>query len=176
MDMEKAIGSRVNIHDKEKELATEYYQCVADILEDERLQKLARFTQHAGTSRLQHCLNVSYYSFLMCKVLGWDYRSAARAGLLHDMYFYDWRRKRCPGLSNHATWHPRVALDNARKMFPLNEIEKDAILKHMWPAWLGLPRYKETYIVTLADKICASMEAVGGKSKKLARFCRGERD
>ena len=56
--------------------------------------------------------SVSYYSFLICRRMGWDYRSAARAGLLHDLYFYDWRTKKYIR-SGHASWHPRVALDNA---------------------------------------------------------------
>ena len=62
--------------------------------------------------------------------MGWDYRSAARAGLLHDLFFYDWRTKKAIR-SNHAAWHPWVAYDNAKKITELNKVETDAILKHM---------------------------------------------
>ena len=150
----------------------EYYECVSDLIDNEKVQKLAKHTQHCGTSRLQHSFNVSYYSFLMCHFLGWDYRSAARAGLLHDLYYYDWRKKRTPAWTNHATWHPRVALDNARKLCDLNKIERDAIVKHMWPCTLIPPRYKESYAVTFADKYCAMLEAMEGEGLRVARTCK----
>lgn len=155
--MEKALGSKININSLENMLAVEYMSCVCDIVENEKVQRLDEFEQHCHTSRLQHSLNVSYYSFLICRFLGWDYRSAARAGLLHDLYLYDWRTKKVDG-TNHAAWHPRVALDNARKITEINKVEKDAILKHMWPCTLIPPRYRESYVVTFVDKVCAMCE------------------
>lgn len=47
-----------------------------------------------ATSRFQHSLNVSYYSFIICRKFGLDAYSAARAGLLHDLYYYDWKQMR----------------------------------------------------------------------------------
>ena len=52
--------------------------CVSDILYHDKVQRLTKYEQHCHTSRLQHCINVSYYSFLVCRKFGWDYRSAAR--------------------------------------------------------------------------------------------------
>ena len=34
------------------------------------------------------------------------------------------------------------------------------ILKHMWPVTIALPRHIETYIITIADKLCAINESV----------------
>lgn len=164
--MEKAIGSKININSIENMLAVEYMDCVSDIIENEKVQRLDDFEQHCHTSRLQHSLNVSYYSFLICRFLGWDHRSAARAGLLHDLYFYDWRTTKVKG-TNHAAWHPRVALDNARKISEINKIEKDAILKHMWPCTLIPPRYRESYVVTFVDKICAMCEVTNNQFEKI---------
>ena len=158
--MKKAIGSKINLFSLENKLAVEYMSCVCDLIENEKIKKLDKYEQHCHTSRLQHCINVSYYSFLICRFLGWDYRSAARAGLMHDLFFYDWRVDKLR-TKNHAAWHPRVALDNARKICELNDIEKDAILKHMWPCTFIPPRYKESYAVTFADKICEIFEATG---------------
>ena len=117
--------------------------CAWDLMDEKKVQKLDEHVQHCNTSRLQHSINVSYYSFLICRFMGWDYRSAARAGLLHDMFYYDWRVTK-GNRTNHAAWHPRVAYDNARKITTLNKIEKDAILKHMWPCTLIPPKYKES--------------------------------
>lgn len=161
--MERAIGSKINLKSLEHELAIEFMDCISDIYYNEKIQKLDDYEQHCHTSRLQHSINVAYYSFIVCKFFGWDYRSAARAGIMHDMFYYDWRVKNPTRKCNHAAWHPRVAYDNARKITEVNEIEKDAILKHMWPCTLVPPKYKESYVVTFADKLCAVFEAVGNK-------------
>jgi len=163
--MERAIGSKVNLKDLEDILAGEFMSCVGDIMQDEKVLKLDEHVQHCNTSRLQHSVNVAYYSFLICRFFGWDYRSAARAGLLHDMFYYDWRVKKCYR-SHHASWHPRIAYDNAKKLCDLNEIEKDAILKHMWPCTLVPPKYKESYVVTFVDKACAIFEAAGNSFQR----------
>lgn len=161
--MHKAIGSRKDFSNMtEDDLLAEYHECVWDIIGHEMVTKMDAYVQHCNTTRLQHCINVSYYSFLICYRMGWDYRSAARAGLMHDLFFYDWRTKkslRC----NHAAWHPRVALDNAEQLTELNKVEKDAILRHMWPCTLIPPRYIESYVITLVDKASAVCEVVERK-------------
>ena len=81
--------------------------------------------------------------------------------MMHDIFYYDWRVKSNTRKCNHAAWHPRVAYDNARKITDVNEVEKDAILKHMWPCTLVPPKYKESYVLTFVDKTCAVFEVVG---------------
>ncbi len=167
--MHRAIGSSKDFSNlEEDQLLAEYKACVGDILHTEQVQKLDLHTQHCNTSRLQHSINVSYYSFVICHKMGWDYRSAARAGLLHDLYFYDWRTKKCLR-SGHASWHPRIALDNARRITELNKVEMDAIKKHMWPCTLVPPRYIESYVVTFVDKICAICEFTERKYVQMFR-------
>lgn len=74
----------------------------------------------------------------------------ARAGLLHDLFYYDWRTTKF-NLGSHAFIHPRVALRNAEKLTELTPMEKDIILKHMWGATAALPKYRESVIVSLVD-------------------------
>lgn len=175
MNMLKAVLSRKNIHD-----CKEYISYVGDLLESENILKLGEFSHHIGTTRFQHSLNVSYYNFLLCKALKLDAKSAARAGLMHDLFFYD-RRKHEKGLgeSSHISEHPKIAFFNASEMFSLNELEGDMIINHMWPMTPHLPRHTETFIITLVDKFCAVMEvAVSVKSlfkkKKLSPGQSGE--
>lgn len=54
----------------------------------------------------------------------------------------------------HGFVHAREALYNSRKVFPhlMNNRIEDIILKHMFPLNIRLPKYKETWIVTLIDK------------------------
>jgi uncharacterized protein len=132
---------------------------VADLINNEMVKKLDNFTQHHGTSRLQHSVNVAYYSFLICRNLNLDYKSAARAGILHDLFLYDWRDEKQPE-GNHAVAHPIVALRNAKGITSLNNVEEDAIIKHMWPITLAFPRHMESYIITFVDKYCACAEFI----------------
>ena len=82
---------------------------------------------------------------------------AARAGLLHDFCLYDFREKPPTGACFQAFYHPRVAAKNSQEVFGISEREKSAILSHMFP--LGpVPKNREAWIITMADKICASME------------------
>ena len=50
-------------------------------------------------------------------------------------------------------------------MYEISDREADAILKHMWPLYLGMPKYKESYAVTLADKYAATLEIATQWSK-----------
>ncbi len=135
----------------------EYFECVEDLLLLPDVQKLNNYTQHLNTSRLNHSIYVSYLSYKVCKKLGLDYRSAARGGLLHDLYLYDWRVERQPE-GRHAFAHPKVALRNAKGLVDLNDIECDSIEKHMWPITFKMPRYKESLIVSLIDTYSAGVE------------------
>ena len=83
--------------------------------------------------------------------------AAARAGLLHDLYLCDWKKARVSPWQRLLV-HPQMALENAEQ-FGLSELERDIILKHMWPVTLRrIPRHRESVVVNLADKLCASAE------------------
>lgn len=139
----------------------EFFSIIYDIISNETVQKMKNFRQHCDTSCYEHCLHVAYYSYYICKKLGLDYKSTARAAMLHDLFLYDWRKKyrtiSLPGL--HAFVHPKLALENSMKIFSLNKKEQDIILNHMWPLTIHLPKYKESYIVTLMDKYSAFKES-----------------
>ena len=146
----------------------EYVAIVSDLLAQPAVQKLADYTQHHHSNRLQHSIAVSYDSYRIAKRLHLDYRSTARAGLLHDLFYYDWRTTKFD-LGTHAFIHPRVALRNAEKITPLNKKEKDIILKHMFGATLATPRYPESLIVSLVDDFEAEHEFFRPLRAKLRR-------
>lgn len=132
----------------------DYYSCVSDLLNNSEVNKLKSFRHHIFTTRFQHSLNVSYYNFRLCKLLRLDFRAAARAGLLHDFFFYN-RKEHQNKLSSHSAEHPVVALENAVQMFSITDLEADMIVNHMWPMTVKLPHYRETFVITLVDKFCA---------------------
>ncbi|MCR4703569.1 MAG: HD domain-containing protein [Saccharofermentans sp.] len=124
---------------------------------------MKRFTQHGETTVFEHCVAVAKYSLLIAYSLEKLFRieidkdSLVRGALLHDYFLYDWHEKG-QGRRFHGFTHPGVALKNADRDFDLNEIEKDIIVKHMFPLTPFLPSHRESFIVSLADKWCALAE------------------
>ena len=136
----------------------EFENIISELLVNTTVQQMDNYRQHYNTSCLEHCKHVAYYNYIICKKLGLDYKLAARAGLLHDLFLYDWR-KRQPGRRRlHAFYHPRTSLENAKKLFILSPKEEDIILKHMRPLTIILPKYPESYIITFTDKYCTLVE------------------
>lgn len=154
------------------ELDSEYIELVKDLIECEEVQNLQAITQHHFSTRLEHSISVSYTSYRIAKKLNLNCRAIARAGLLHD-FFQEDREAFAVNYEgqSHASYHPHVALENARELTELSELECDIIVKHMWlasPACIHtLPKFKESYIVTMVDKYCATKEALTPLPKKI---------
>ena len=138
---------------------SEFALIIQEILENETVQKMKLYIHHYNTTCFDHCIHVAYASYWIAKKRRLDYVSAARAGMLHDLFLYDWHEKQPDTKGFHAFTHAKTAFGNANKLFHLNPIEKDAILKHMWPVTFSFPRYQESYIITLADKYAALRES-----------------
>jgi uncharacterized protein len=136
-----------------------FMDCAAELLKSDEVQSMSTFIQHANVSCLEHSISVAYYSYAICQKLNLhvDCQSIIRGALLHDFFLYDWHLKSDrKGL--HGFTHPKTALENAEEHFVLNDMEKDIIVKHMWPLTLTPPKYKETLIVCLSDKFCSTIE------------------
>lgn len=137
----------------------EYIAAVEELLANEEVRSMEQYTQHGGTSCLRHSINVSYLAYRYCKQQGWNAVAAARGGLLHDLFLYDWHDyRRKPGERLHGFEHPRKALENATRLFDLTHVERDVIVRHMFPLTLTPPKTKEAYAVTMFDKYCSFME------------------
>ena len=147
----------------------EYIEIVSELLKNEKVLKMKQYRQHHNISCFDHCLFVSYNTYLICKKHKLDYISAARAGLLHDLFLYDWRKRENGRKGLHAFTHPKEALKQALTITQLNDKEQDIIKNHMWPVTPKFPKYKETYIITLVDKYSAVAEALIGKKIKILK-------
>ena len=151
--MLKAIGSKKDLTD------SVFHEMIRDLLERDEVIELDSIVHHHVTTRLQHSINVAYYNYLLCRLLRLDTLSAARAGLLHDLFYYvpkDYVRHK--GEKFHNGRHPLIACENAEAIFPLSGLERDIILKHMWPMTLKLPRHRESFVIVAVDKYCAVLE------------------
>lgn len=159
-NIDSYIDKDIHLKMDKKYYLKEFFEIIDDIISNDMVQQMKNYRQHCNTSCFKHCMQVAYFTFIACKKLKLDYISSTRAAMMHDLFLYDWRKQyravELPGL--HAFVHPQIALENASKIFELNDIEKDVIVKHMWPVTFALPKYRESYIVTLMDKYSACIE------------------
>ena len=68
----------------------EFLACISDLIAQPEVQEMANVHQHVDVNCLEHCIFVSYISFLFCKRFGLNFVDAARGALLHDLFLYDW--------------------------------------------------------------------------------------
>lgn len=139
---------------------TEYMALISDLLMDEAVQDLDLIVHHIHTTRLRHCLFVSYMSYKIAKAHDLDYKAVARAGLLHDFFLEDRQEIEDMQEGSHAEVHPKIALENARKITEISDLEADIILSHMFLTCTKAPkpRYPESRLVSMMDKYCAISE------------------
>ncbi len=137
---------------------SEFLDIINELITNDTVLQMKNYLQHYETTCYDHCLTVAYYCYLICKKYHLDYRSAARAGMLHDLFLYNWRERQSDRKGFHAFTHGKTACENACKLFNLNDKEKDMIINHMWPVTLYLPKSIEGIILTFVDKYSAMSE------------------
>lgn len=122
-----------------------------DIIYKSKYKELKNISHH-GLNRYIHIMRVSKYTYKISKFLKLDYVSATRAALLHDYFTESSNNKEV--FANHA----HIASSNASKDYGLNIKEQNAIESHMFPLGKTLPKYKESWVLTLVDKTVAIYE------------------
>lgn len=139
-----------------------------EILDSENMKREKRFLQHGNISTYDHSIGVAAMSLALVNILRTkvDKVSLVRGALLHDFFLYDWHDKTAMPKA-HAYLHPLIAFDNAKKEFKLNAIEKNIIQSHMFPISIVMPKYKESWIVVIADKVCTISEVASNIKLRL---------
>ena len=134
----------------------EYLEIVSNIIENKKFQK-TKECKHHGITRYEHSLRVSYYSYLVTKKLRLNYIETAKGSLLHDFFIKDDLKEIEQKLSMFV--HPYYSIKNAKYYFDLTDLEKDIIINHMFPTLPHkIPKYLESWIVSLVDKVVATYE------------------
>lgn len=139
-----------------KNLYDSYNSIVKDILDNEEFNKL-KYIEHHGITRYEHSFRVSYISYMIASKLHFNKEEVARASLLHDFFISsDDRTSKEKFLSTFT--HPKEALKHSSKYFNLTKREANIIKSHMFPLYVTIPRYKESILVSLVDKVVAFYE------------------
>ena len=133
----------------------EFNSIIDDIANHEEFLKLKEELHH-GISRYEHSMRVAKVTYKMTKKLHLDYERATRAALLHD-FFFDENLKEYNSKET-LKLHPEYALQNALKYFDVDTKQANMIRAHMYPVYLEKPKYAESWLLTVADKIVAAHE------------------
>lgn len=161
-----------NLMHEDTETILNYYS--KKILESPLLKEEMEYIQHGDTSVYDHSVDVA----IMCLKIAHYFNvevseeELIRGALLHDYFLYDWHDQD-ESHKWHGFKHAKIALANAERDFNLTEIEKDMICCHMFPLNIRIPKYKESKILCLADKLCATKETTlyqVSKFKTLAKY------
>ncbi len=134
----------------------QYMSIVNNILDNDEFLKIKQI-EHHGISRYDHSIKVSYYSYKIAKALHLDYEQTAVGGLLHDFFLSPEDRTQKDRMKSVFT-HPKHAVEMAKSQFELTKKEEDMIRSHMFPINLSVPKYAESWIVSMVDKCVATNE------------------
>jgi uncharacterized protein len=149
---------------KDRDLFNSYAK---EILEHELFAECKKIFSHGSITIYDHCVAVAELAFSMAEDRpALDKKCVVRAALLHDFFLYEWH---IPGMRYvlHGWAHPAIAAKKAREVFHITDKEYSCIKTHMWPWTLfSLPRCREGWLISLADKIIAARETA---------LCRGKR-
>lgn len=150
--------------------AEEISYVLEGIAADPRVQYMNTVKQHRTTTTYDHVVNVVVVAYLLNKHLRLhqDIKDLLVGAMLHDYFLYDWRNNNI-GMTgfNHGFQHPQIAMNNAVRDFNVDDKVQNIISQHMWPYTITkIPRCREAWIVTAADKICAVKELCGARCYK----------
>lgn len=162
---------------KKQERLINFENIIKDIKNKPFFQDTINYKHHGGNNNIYiHCLKTAYCVYIICLLLHLNpiiTKSAVIAALLHDIFGYDWSDHNCKqckkwkyekGINKikkmHAFNHGIEAVENTSKYINLNENQKDAIRKHMFPLYPVPPKHIEGWLLTIADKVVATQECL----------------
>lgn len=151
----------------------EFRRMVQDILENPAFLELKKYIHHGPENTVyDHSIATAHMAYSLGLRMGLreeEIRSLTRAALLHDFFGYDWHESwyktyvsHYRGMRRlthmHAFIHGEIAAGRARLYFNLTPKQCASIASHMFPLSTSLPKSREAWLLTLADKMVASKE------------------
>lgn len=136
-----------------------FYEELDFICNNTRILESGKHIQHGNVSVLLHSVAIAYYSHSVARVfrIQVSEKELIRGALLHDYFLYDWHIKEGKR-PLHGPHHSKIALENAKDILDITKIEEDIISKHMFPLTPKPPKYKESILVCMVDKVCSVYE------------------
>lgn len=130
------------------------------LLTNGRLKEEFNIHHHYTSNVFTHSIRVGRLSLKIAKFLHLkiNEKDLLIGSLLHDYFLYNWHDKNSHnGL--HGYTHSKVAADNAKLDYNVNNKIYSMIYSHMFPLNIThVPKSKEAWVLTVADKIVALKE------------------
>lgn len=146
----------------------------SDIIKSDLFKRGILQTHHGRTTVANHSLRVAMMStriglFLYRHGFRVDLSSLIKSALTHDVGIIGRDDGRFHGLKECCLFqHPKDSLKVYKTCYgSLNSIESNAIRTHMFPFCLSLPIYRESWILTISDKIVSIVEITTDTDKKI---------
>lgn len=124
---------------------------------------------HLGTSVSKHSFRVALLSVRLADLLAkigvkLDRNVLVRASLMHDFGILGRFEGKFKGIKGCCLFqHPKDSVEVAGALVhDLSDREINAIASHMWPFAATAPKYAESWVVNLSDKVVGTWESVAG--------------
>lgn len=115
---------------------------------------MKHFKHHGHVTCYDHSWRVTKYSYLTAYMFNLDLEATFKGALFHDYYLYN----RFEKVHLHGYHHGKVSLRNAEMLEEFNDKEKNIVLSHMFPLTDTIPKYSESWVVTVVDKLVSTGE------------------
>ena len=151
----------------DNQIKSAVHEILASYLDHPETLKMKEFIQHGDVSTYDHALAVAYKCYRMAyRRKNVDLGLLVVCAFLHDLYLYDWHDPD-PSHRWHGFHHADRAAENAERIFSIGDKGREAILSHMWPLNITrIPKSREGWLLTLADKRVSTAETLRGLFKK----------
>ena len=135
-----------------------------DIIRSKRFQSGRRIPHHKDVSVARHALAAAQIGAKMCdklKKVGIQVskEDVIDTCLLHDIGMTEEKVFKSPSFIKAYT-HPEEGARIAKEEYGANEVQCDAIRRHMWPICIVPPKHPEGWLVIGADKLAAWREVI----------------
>ena len=155
----------------EERILQDVMELGSDIVSSERFAKAYDVPHHSKSGNIAlHSLETAGYALMLTRWLEQhgarvNVRDAVRASLLHDIGMTEDDVFESPSYKK-ASSHPREGARIARDEYEANEVQVEAVARHMFPVTLAPPKSVVGWVVTAADK-CCSIHELGRSTEEI---------
>ncbi len=128
---------------------------IKPIVEHPAYERLKDY-RYGDVSLAEYTTGVAWIMFKVAGFLGLSVEEAVRGALFHRFYYHQDRERGIP--AKFSNWnHPEEAERHARVYFPpVTRKEIDMIRKAGWPLESAVPRYPESFLLSMIDSFMSS--------------------
>ncbi len=162
-----------------QELENKIQQYINEFMKIPEFKQGFKQTHHYNTTVSDHSIHVAIISAKICYYLNkmgmhFAIDGVIRVSLLHDVGIVGARKKTIKEMDGHclAIYHPLKSVEIAENtLLDLTDREKNIIETHMFPLSQHFPKYKESWLIVISDKVAFTKDILGYKEQIRTKLC-----